>query len=70
MRAKSEEPCHPRPLLLEVALNGTRTRTDHPAIPISPEQQAVEAHAAVAEGAGAIHVHVRDAGGKRKPCAR
>ena len=52
-----------RPLLLEVALNGTRTRTDHPAIPISPEQQAVEARAAVAEGAGAIHVHVRDAGG-------
>jgi uncharacterized protein (DUF849 family) len=52
-----------RELLLEVALNGTRTRIDHPAIPISPEQQAAEARAAVAEGAGAIHVHVRDDSG-------
>jgi uncharacterized protein (DUF849 family) len=52
-----------RELLLEVALNGIRTRSDHPAIPISPDHQAVEAREAVAEGAGAIHVHVRDAGG-------
>jgi uncharacterized protein (DUF849 family) len=56
-----EEP--DRELLLEVALNGTRTRTDHPGIPVLPEQHAVEARAAVAEGAGAVHVHVRDAGG-------
>ena len=52
-----------RQLLLEAALNGTRTRAQHPAIPIAPEQQAFEASAAVAEGAGAIHVHVRDASG-------
>jgi uncharacterized protein (DUF849 family) len=52
-----------RPLLVEAALNGTRTRTEHPAIPIAPSQQAREASAAVAEGAGAIHVHVRDTGG-------
>jgi uncharacterized protein (DUF849 family) len=51
-------------VLLEAALNGTRTRTEHPAIPIAPEQQALEARAAVAAGAGAIHVHVCDSGGR------
>lgn len=50
-------------MLLQAALNGTRTRTDHPGIPIAPEQQACDARSAVAEGAGAIHVHVRDAFG-------
>ncbi len=34
---------------------------EHPTIPVTPEQQAVEAAAAVAAGAGAIHVHVRGA---------
>ena len=51
------------PRLLQAALNGTRSRTEHPQIPLSPEQQAMEASAAVAAGAGAIHVHVRDVGG-------
>ena len=46
--------------MVQVALNGTRSRFDHPAIPITPAQQATEAHASVAAGAGAIHVHVRD----------
>jgi uncharacterized protein (DUF849 family) len=50
-------------VLLKGALNGTRTRAEHPAIPMSPEELAREAKAAVAEGAGAIHVHVRDAAG-------
>jgi uncharacterized protein (DUF849 family) len=50
-------------MLLKAALNGTRTRAEHPAIPLMPEQQAHEAKAAVAAGAGAIHVHVRDATG-------
>ena len=53
-----------RHVLLEAALNGTRTRTEHPAIPITPEQQALEARAAVDEGADAIHVHVCDASGR------
>jgi uncharacterized protein (DUF849 family) len=46
--------------LLQAALNGTRNRADHPAIPLSPVQQAIDASGAVAAGAGAIHVHVRD----------
>jgi uncharacterized protein (DUF849 family) len=51
--------CFPSPLL-QAALNGTRSWSDHSAIPIAPAQQAKEASAAVAEGAGAIHTHVRD----------
>jgi uncharacterized protein (DUF849 family) len=50
-------------MLLMVAPNGARTRTEHPAIPLTPQELAHESRAAVAEGAGAIHVHVRDAAG-------
>jgi uncharacterized protein (DUF849 family) len=50
-------------VLLEAALNGARTRTEHPAIPLTPGELAREAHGAVAQGAGALHVHVRDAAG-------
>jgi uncharacterized protein (DUF849 family) len=56
-------------VLLKVALNGTRTRTEHPAIPLTPQELAHESSAAVAEGAGAIHVHVRDATGKESLAA-
>lgn len=48
-------------MLIKAAINGTRTRAEHPAIPVTPEQQAQQAKAAVAVGAGAIHVHVRQA---------
>jgi len=51
-------------MLLEVALNGSRTRTEHPAVPLAPDEHVREAKAAVAEGAGAIHVHVRHADGR------
>jgi uncharacterized protein (DUF849 family) len=46
--------------MVHAALNGTRTRAEHPAIPITPFDQATEARASVAAGAEAIHVHVRD----------
>jgi uncharacterized protein (DUF849 family) len=46
--------------MIQVALNGTRTRVEHPAIPVTALEQATEARASVAAGAGAIHVHVRD----------
>jgi len=45
---------------IQAALNGTRTRAEHRAIPITPAEQATEARASVAAGATAIHVHVRD----------
>ena len=51
-------------MLIKAAINGTRTRTEHPAIPITPAQQAGEAAAAVAAGAGAVHVHVRGSDGR------
>jgi uncharacterized protein (DUF849 family) len=51
-------------LLVKAALNGTRTRREHPGIPLTPEEVAREARAAVMAGAGAVHVHVREAGGR------
>jgi uncharacterized protein (DUF849 family) len=47
-------------VLIKAAINGNRTCREHPAIPVTAEQQAWAAAAAVASGAGAIHVHVRD----------
>lgn len=44
--------------LIQAAINGTRT-PEHPAIPVTPAQQAREAAAAVLAGAGAVHVHAR-----------
>jgi uncharacterized protein (DUF849 family) len=54
-----------RDRLVQAAINGPRTRADHPAVPVTPAQQAAESKAAVAAGARAIHVHVR-AGGERE----
>ncbi len=47
--------------LIQAAINGSRTRAEHPAIPVTPAQQAREAAAAVLAGAGAVHVHARRA---------
>ncbi len=46
-------------MLLKAALNGDRTFAEHPNIPMSPAQVAADAHAVVALGVGAIHVHPR-----------
>jgi uncharacterized protein (DUF849 family) len=51
-------------MLLKAAINGRRGLSEHPAIPISPEQQAKQAAMAVAAGAGAIHVHPRNSAGQ------
>src|SRR5512147_886482 len=56
MRIEGEE------RLIQAAINGSRTRAEHPAIPVTAEQQAAESSAAVAAGARAIHVNVRAAG--------
>ena len=45
-------------VLIKAAINGMRTRAEHPLIPITPNQQAMEAKSAVEAGAGAIHVHI------------
>jgi uncharacterized protein (DUF849 family) len=51
-------------VLLQAALNGDRTKADHQAVPLSPEELAADAGACVAAGAGAIHMHPRDPGGR------
>jgi uncharacterized protein (DUF849 family) len=51
-------------MLIKAALNGGRTRAEHPCIPISPEQVAASAKDCVAAGATAIHFHVRSADGR------
>jgi uncharacterized protein (DUF849 family) len=50
-------------VLVQACLNGSRRPGDHPALPITPAELAVEATAAVAEGAGALHVHPRASDG-------
>jgi uncharacterized protein (DUF849 family) len=51
-------------MLIKAALNGGRTRAEHPAIPLSPQEIAASAKESVAAGAGAIHFHVRGADGR------
>ena len=50
-----------RPVPIGVAPNGARrTRRDHEALPITPDELAACAEACVAAGASWFHVHVRD----------
>src|SRR5437588_1053687 len=58
---------HPRPstLLVKACLNGTRTRAEHEAVPLSARELAIESHRAVAAGAGALHVHPRTPDGSK-----
>jgi uncharacterized protein (DUF849 family) len=46
-------------MLIKAALNGGRSRSEHSAIPITPQELASSAKEVVAAGAGAIHFHVR-----------
>ncbi|NSL86113.1 hypothetical protein ECE50_004670 [Chitinophaga sp. Mgbs1] len=51
-------------MLIKAALNGTRTLQDHPQVPVTTHALVTAAREAVAAGAGAIHFHVRDSGGR------
>lgn len=53
-------------LLIQAALNGTRTRAEHPAVPLTTSELARDAAACVAAGAGAIHLHPRDETGRER----
>jgi uncharacterized protein (DUF849 family) len=50
--------------VLQVCLNGPRSRLDHPGLPVSPAELAVHAAAAVAAGARDIHLHPKDDAGR------
>jgi uncharacterized protein (DUF849 family) len=49
--------------VLQACLNGRRSRNDHPAVPLTPEELAADARRAVAAGAAELHVHPRASGG-------
>jgi uncharacterized protein (DUF849 family) len=51
-------------VLLKACLNGARPPGAHPALPLTAEAMAADAVACVAAGAGAIHLHPRDADGR------
>jgi uncharacterized protein (DUF849 family) len=46
-------------MLIKAAINGGRKKAEHPAIPVSPDEQAAAVIECLAAGAGAIHLHVR-----------
>ena len=51
-------------MLIQAALNGGRTRAEHAAVPITPEELAASAREAVAAGATSIHFHARSQDGR------
>src|SRR5690242_889042 len=50
--------------MLQAALNGARSKRDHPAVPVTPEELVRDAAACARAGAGAIHLHPRDPAGR------
>ncbi|GGN91105.1 3-keto-5-aminohexanoate cleavage protein [Saccharibacillus kuerlensis] len=46
--------------MLQACLNGSRNRNDHPAIPFTSEEIAIDAEKVVRAGAAELHIHVRD----------
>jgi uncharacterized protein (DUF849 family) len=48
---------------VKACLNGARTRVEHPEVPLTPAELAVDAAAVRRAGAFAVHVHPRDARG-------
>ncbi|MEV0152328.1 3-keto-5-aminohexanoate cleavage protein [Micromonospora sp. NPDC050686] len=49
--------------MLKACLNGSRSRDEHPAVPVTPTELAADAARCAASGAAAVHVHPRDAHG-------
>jgi len=50
---------------VKACLNGGRTRTEHPAVPLTPAELAADAIAVRKAGAFAVHVHPRDGAGEQ-----
>nr|WP_269326763.1 3-keto-5-aminohexanoate cleavage protein [Kineosporia mesophila] len=44
---------------MKACLNGSRTRSEHPGLPVTPDQLAAAAREAVEAGADALHLHPR-----------
>jgi uncharacterized protein (DUF849 family) len=56
-------------MFLIAALNGGRSRAEHPGVPISPEQLGAAALEAARAGADAVHFHVRAEDGRESLAA-
>lgn len=52
-------------MLLQACLNGSRRPDEHPALPLTPQKLAWDAQHVVAAGAGALHIHPRNAQGEQ-----
>ncbi|MBY8879695.1 3-keto-5-aminohexanoate cleavage protein [Actinacidiphila acidipaludis] len=50
--------------MLQVCLNGARTRAEHAGLPVTPAELAAAARAAVAAGASDVHLHPKDRRGQ------
>ncbi|MFN2494161.1 MAG: 3-keto-5-aminohexanoate cleavage protein [Pyrinomonadaceae bacterium] len=50
-------------MLIKAAINGGRTKTEHPAVPVTPREQAAAVLECLNVGANAIHLHVRATSG-------
>jgi uncharacterized protein (DUF849 family) len=48
-----------RDMLIKAAINGGRSRAEHTAVPVSPDEQAAAVVECLKAGAKAIHLHVR-----------
>ena len=59
-----------RPVAVKACLNGSRTRTEHPAVPLTPADLAADAVAVRQAGAFAVHVHPRNRAGEPTMSAR
>lgn len=49
---------------LQVALNGSRSRAEHPAVPVTPAEMAADTAPLYALGVRSVHLHARDAAGR------
>lgn len=52
-------------ILVQACLNGGTTRAEHPAVPLTPGELAEQGRLAADAGAGALHLHPRDASGEQ-----
>ena len=50
-------------MLIQACLNGSTTRAEHPAVPLTPAELAADARASAAAGAESVHLHPRDPSG-------
>lgn len=50
-------------VIIKACLNGGRSRSEHPAVPLTPEEVAEEARRCAEAGAATVHVHARTSDG-------